>query len=148
GVRFVDHREAVIEFSRAGPAPARSAGSPDGREIAVAAEAVAEPRRTGDAVLAQCLLAVVPFLDHRLADRQTVLADRRAPVGAHADLREAGDVVGDVLGRLARRAVGHHVFAEADPEALVGRHLAAGQDDLQRPALADDARQPHRAAVD
>ena len=83
-------------------------------------------------------------LAHRLAPR----AVGREAVGAHALLREAGDLLRHRLGRLARLAVGHDLLAQADAVALLGRHLAARHDDLQRLAHADQARQAHRAAVD
>jgi hypothetical protein len=111
-------------------------------------EALLEASGALDPVLHQGLAAVVPLLDQRLANRQAVLADGRAAVGAHAGLGEARDLLGQRLGLVARLALRHHVFAQADGEAFLRRHLAPGQDDLQRPALADDARQAHRAAVD
>ena len=56
-------------------------------EVAVAAEAVLEAGRAGDAVLDQRAAAVVPFLNQRLAHGQAVAPDRRAPIRAHATTR-------------------------------------------------------------
>src|SRR5262249_52286307 len=84
---------------------------------------------------------VVPLLDQRLAHAEPVTADSGAPIGAHANLREAGDVAGQLLRFLTRAALLREVFAQADLHALLRRHFSAGENDLQRATQADDARQ-------
>src|SRR5262249_30080346 len=129
-------------------APERPRRSRDLREIAVPAESVLEPSRARDAIFDERLAAVVPFLNQRLAHRQAVALDRRAAIGAHAHLREAGDLMRQLLGLLPRAALRREVFAQADIQALLGRHLAPGENDLERAPLPDDTRQTHRSAVD
>jgi hypothetical protein len=72
------------------------------------------------------------------------MAERRS---AHANLREAGDLAGELLRLRTGAALGGDVFAQADGQALLGRHFSPGENDLERPALADDSRQPHGSAV-
>src|SRR5208282_2913336 len=88
------------------------------------------------------------FLAQRLIEREPVLPTGRGAVRAHAGLREAGDLMGERFRLCARPAVRDDVLAEPDTQGLLGRDLAPGQDDLERPPQADEARQAHRAAVD
>ena len=118
------------------------------RKIAVAAQTVLESLGTGDAVVNQRFAAVVPLLDEGVANGQALAPDRRAPVRADAHRREGGDVVRQFLRLRADLAIRHDIFAEADPETLLRGNLATSQDDLERTTLADDAREPHGAAVD
>src|SRR5262249_24751948 len=122
--------------------------SPNFREVAVPAEARLKAARTRDAVRDQRFAPVVPLLDQRLAHAEPVTADSGAPIGAHANLREAGDVAGQLLRFLTRAALLREVFAQADLHALLRRHFSAGENDLQRATQADDARQTHGASVD
>ena len=74
----------------------------------------------------------------------------RAPRGGRCAglLRESGDLARPVRARV-RRAPGRDDLGEqADRQRLAGVDRAAGQDQVQRPAGADHARQPLRAAVD
>ena len=96
-------------------------------EIAVPAEAVLEAGGAGDAIFRQCFTPVVPFLNQRIANREAIAADRGTAIGSDADLRKARDLAGKLFGLLADGAVRHDVFAEADPQALVGRNFAPGQ---------------------
>src|SRR5262245_29114245 len=74
--------------------------------------------------------------------------DGRAPISTHAHLREACDRACQLLRLLPGATLGREVLAQADAQALLRRHLSPGEDDLEGAALADEARQPHRAAVD
>src|SRR6476661_3965718 len=127
--------------------PAKS-HSADFSEVAVAAETVLEPGGAVDTVDDQRLAAVVPFLNERIAHREAVALDRRPAIGAHASLREAGDLLCQLLRLLPSASDRRDIFAQADAEAFVGRDFAAGENDLECAALADNARQPHGAAVD
>src|SRR5512134_1402719 len=127
-------------------------GSPrtliDFAEIAVPAEAVLEAGGAGDAIFRQGFAPIVPFLNQRSANGEPMAADGGTTIGTDADLRKARDLAGEPLGFFADGAVRHDVFAEPDAEALIGRNLAASQNDFERPTYSDDARQPHRPAVD
>src|ERR1700756_3052525 len=127
--------------------PAKS-HSADFSEVAVAAETVLEPGGAVDTVDDQRLAAVVPFLNERIAHRKAVALDRRAAIGAHASLREAGDLLRQLLRLLPSASFGRNIFAKADAQAFVGRDFAAGENDFECPTLADNARQPHGATVD
>ena len=76
------------------------------------------------------------------------LGQRRRPVRAQARLRERGQLRGQLLGRRPRLAGRHHPVREPDRQRLVRLDRAAGEDQVQRPALPDQPRQPHGAAVD
>src|ERR1700755_3048363 len=116
--------------------------------VAVAAETVLEPGGAVYTVDDQLLAAVVPFLNERIAHRKAVALDRRAAIGAHASLREAGDLLRQLLGLLPSASVRRDIFAQADAQAFVGRDFAAGENDFECATLADNARQPHGATVD
>ena len=79
---------------------------------------------------------------------QPLLQENRAAVGAHAALRKTCDLVRQRLGGRAASPSRHDTLAQADAKAFIRRDLAAGEDDVERPAPPDDARQPHRTAVD
>src|SRR5437660_699335 len=83
------------------------------------------------------LAPVVPFLDQALADGQTMALDGGAPVGANADLRKARDLLRKRLCFGAGSPLRGHVFAQANGHALLGRHFASRQDNLERAALSD-----------
>src|SRR5512132_4413070 len=113
-------------------------GSPcaliDSAEIAVPAEAALEARGAGDAVFRQGFTPIVPFLNQRIANGEAMAADGGTTIGADADRRKTRDLAGKPLGFFTNGAVGHDVFAEPDAEALIGRNLAASQDDFERPS--------------
>ena len=48
----------------------------------------------------------------------------------------------------AHFTIRHEIFAEPDSETFLCWNLATGQNDLERPALTDDAGQTHRSAID
>lgn len=74
----------------------------------------------------------------------------RAPCGDRPARRpaESARSPGHRLGRLPRLAMRHQLLAHADAQRLLGRHLAAGEDDLHRAALSHQPRQTHRAAIE
>src|SRR5262245_30108377 len=122
--------------------------SPDFVEVAVATEAVLEAARARHTVRDQRFAPVVPFLNQRLAHAEPMALDRGASIGAHANLWEACDLPRQLLRLRAGASLGSDVFAQADIQALLRRHLAPRQNDLQRATLADDSRQPHGSPVD
>src|SRR5688500_4750867 len=67
--------------------------------------------------------------------------ERSGAVGEHRVLRESGEALG-VLERAAEVAPGlGHLGEEPDRVRLLGVEDPAGEDDVERPPLADDARQ-------
>src|SRR5262249_2786641 len=114
--------------------------SPNFVEVAVATEAVLEAARARPTAPGQRFAPVVPFLDQHLAPAEPMALDRGASIGAHANLREARDLPRQLLRLCPGAALGSDVFAQADVQALLRRHLASRQDDLQRATLADDSR--------
>ena len=72
----------------------------------------------------------------------------RKPVGLQALLREGGDLPGQGDGFIQCRTVGHHPVGQADLQGFIGRHRPAGQNHIHGPAVADQSRQTHGAAVD
>src|SRR5207249_6688846 len=116
-------------------------GRSDVAEVTMPALARSEARGTRGAVRLEGGKAVVPLLAHRLAERQALLHISRAPIGAHAGLRKARDLVRHGLGESPRLAIGNYMLAGADAQRLVRGHLAPGEDDLHRASHAHDARQ-------
>src|SRR3982751_1079979 len=106
------------------------------------AEPAAETAGPRHAVRDQRFAAVIPFLNQRLADAEAMALDGGAPVGADADLRKPRDLLGERLRLGAGSALGGQIFAQADRQAFLGRHLAPRQNDFERAALPDNARQP------
>ncbi|MNR19339.1 hypothetical protein D3C85_1361260 [compost metagenome] len=56
--------------------------------------------------------------------------------------------MGQLFGHGAGFALGRHAVGQAHGQRLLGLDRAAGEDQVQRPTLADDARQAYGAAVD
>ena len=54
----------------------------------MAAKAVLEATRTGNAIFNQRFAPIIPLLNQRLAYAQSMTFDGRASVGTHANLRE------------------------------------------------------------
>src|SRR5262245_52779805 len=73
--------------------------------IAMASLARVETARAADPLRGHAGDAGPPFRLERLADRQAVLTVDRHAVRAHAALREASDLAGQLLGRRARLTV-------------------------------------------
>src|SRR6185369_11313351 len=118
------------------------------RKVAVSTETVLEARGSGNAVFDQGFASVVPLLDQRIANRKPMTLDRRATVGAHADLRESRNLLRQFFRLCACTSFGSHVFAKTNVQTFFRRHLPSGQNDFQCAPLADDARQAHRSAID
>src|SRR5260370_22102609 len=135
-------------FSPDGYGPAVATASPNFVEVAVPTQPGFEGARSGNAVRDQRFAPVIPFLNQRLAHAKPMAPDGGAPIGAHANLREAGDFARELLRLRTGAALGGDVFAQADGQALFCRHFSPGENDFERPALADDSRQPHGSAVD
>src|SRR5215218_4064146 len=72
----------------------------------------------------------------------------RAAIGAHAALRKPGDLMRERLSRGAALAIRHHTLAQTDTMAFIRHHLASCEDEIQRGAASDNARQPHGAPID
>src|SRR6266436_1541902 len=117
-------------------------------KIAVPAEATAEAGRACNAVFDQGLAAVVPFLNQSLAYAKPMALDGRPAVGANANLRKARDLLCHCLRLRACSSLRGEVFAQADRQALLGRHLASGKNNFERAALPHNARQSHRTSID
>src|SRR5436190_17346468 len=136
---------------RAGMAkPARIAGLSQRSnlgEIAVAALALRKARGTRRAFLLEDPARAGPFGAQAFPLGEALLQQHRTAIGAQAGLREARDLMRKRLGDFARLAGLRQALAKADAEAFVGGHLAAGQNNVERPGAADDPRQAHRAAV-
>src|SRR6185436_9234425 len=118
------------------------------REVTVPTETILEAGSSGNAVFDQGFASVVPLLDQRIANRKPVTLDRRAAVSAYADLRETGNLLRQFFRLCACTSFGGHVFAETNVQTFFRRHLPPGQNNFQCAALANDARQAHRSAID
>src|SRR5262245_49473188 len=116
-------------------------------EVSMPSKAAGKASRSLDPIDFQRLAAVVPFLDQGLAHAEAMAFDRRPPIGPHADLGKAGDLLGKFLRLGAGAALGGEVFTQAERQALVRRHLAPGEDDFQGATQTDDARQAHGSAI-
>ena len=68
----------------------------------MAAEAVLEAGCARYAIRDQRLTSIVPFLDQRVAHAEALALDGRTAIGTRANLREARDLLGDILGFLPR----------------------------------------------
>src|ERR1043166_6791145 len=99
-----------------------------------------EARGTGSALTLDHAGRARPFGAQAVHLRNPLLQEHRAAVGPHAALREACDLVGQLFGGGAAFAVGHDALAKADAMALLRRHLAPGEDDVERRAASHDAR--------
>src|SRR5262249_51425256 len=122
--------------------------SPNSVEVPVTTEAVLEAARARHTVRDERFAPVVPFLDRRLAHPEAVALDGGASIGAPANPREARDLPRPLLPPRAGAPPRSDVFAQAHVQALLRRHLASRQDDLQRTTQPDDPRQPHGSPVD
>ena len=67
---------------------------------------------------------------------------------AQAELRERGDVVGELQGAGQGGFIRGQIIGETYGMGLVGADFASGQDHVHRARGSDEARQAHRAAVD
>jgi hypothetical protein len=105
-------------------------------------------RRAGASLGGDHAGTVLIFEPQRVAFALAFLQLNRAAVGAQADLRQARELLREVLRHKARLPVGRQPLAQSDAVALVRGDLAAGQNDVAGAALADEAGQAHRAAVD
>ena len=106
-----------LAHARGGPRqPSANAG-----KIAVASKAALEAARTCHPVRLQGFTPIVPLLDQRFAHTEPMAFNRRAPIGAHADLREAGDLVRQLLRLGARSALGGEIFAQAYVDSIPRR---------------------------
>ena len=92
-----------------------------------------EAARTPHRLRAHDGKAAGEFLAQRLVERESVLPIGRGAVRGETGLREAGDVMGERFRLGARRTVRDDVLAKPDTQGLLGRDLAPGQDDLERP---------------
>jgi len=92
--------------------------------------------------------AVTDLVDARLGLGQVPLLDGRQPVVAQADLGEGGELVGEDEGPGERPAGLGDAVDEAHRPRLVGADAPSGEDQVHRPAVADEAGQPDRAEVD
>src|SRR4051794_27113405 len=81
-----------------------------------------------------------------LVERQAVRGQRRAAVGEHRLLRERGERLGILERAVQRPAV--DLGDQAHPVGLARLDHPAGEDEVERSAEADDARQALGAAVD
>src|SRR4051794_13406359 len=84
----------------------------------------------------------------RVVQRQAEALDRRAAVGEHRLLREAGEGLGDLERALEMAAVADDFGDDAPVECLGRVDDAPAEDQVEPAAEADDARQALRAAVD
>src|SRR5262249_59818813 len=66
-------------------------------EVSMPSKAAGKASRSLDPIDFQRLAAVVPFLDQGLAHAEAMAFDRRPPIGPHADLGKAGDLLGKFL---------------------------------------------------
>ena len=107
------------------------------------AKPVLETARSGDTVFDQRFASVIPFLDKRLAHGKAMALDGGAPVGAHADLWKAGDLLRKFFCLCASASLGSDVFAQTNIQAFFCWYFSPGEDDFQGAALADDTGQPH-----
>src|SRR6266540_3024355 len=70
------------------------------------------------------------------------------PIGPQARLRVRCELPRQLLGGRARGAVGDDAVREPDREGLLGADRTPGQDEVESPGEAEEARQQHGAAVD
>ena len=92
--------------------------------------------------------AAAGFLLERIVDVAAPAGIGAGAVGAHAGLREAGDLLRQRDGGGARFAGFHQAVGEAPLQRLLRIDGAAGEDHVHGAALADDAGQAKRAAID
>src|SRR6266567_3537006 len=117
-------------------------------KVTVAAETILESRGARGAVFDQRFAAVVPLLYQCIANREALAFDCGAPIYPHAHGRKACNVLGQLFRLCAYFTIRHEIFAEPDSETFLCWNLATGQNDFERPALADDAGQTDSSAID
>src|SRR5262249_52707581 len=113
----------------------------DRLEITVPSQPALEAASASYAVRDQGLAAIVPFLNQGVAHSKPMALDGGAPVCPNAHLRKARNFVRALLRLGASASLGSDVFAQADTQTFLRRHLSSGEDDLQSASLADDPRQ-------
>ena len=116
---------------------------------AVPAGAALEARRAGGCLAAgERLEPPRDLVGDRLRPAQVPLLDCGHAVVAHRRLRKGAEGPGKRQGAGERLAILGHLVDKADAQRLLGADGATGQDQLERAAVADDARQTDRAEVD
>src|SRR5947207_8295944 len=116
-------------------------------EFTMAALAGGETHGTGCTLALHHAGRARPFGTQSVHLEKALLQKHRAAVGAHTALRKARDLVCKCLRGSAALSIGHQALTQTDALAFVRRHLAPGEDDVERRAPPDHARQPHRPAV-
>src|SRR5262245_8749567 len=109
-------------------------------EIAVAAFALRKARGARGAFALEHRRGAGPFRAQGFALGPPFLQPHRAPVGTQPRLRESRDLVRQRLRDLARLSARGEPLAQTDAQAFLRRHLAAGENDVERAAAPDDAR--------
>src|SRR5690606_24800018 len=85
--------------------------------------------------------STLPLAGERLRQVERPLPDGRDAVGAQAGLREPRQLGGERKRSIERLAVVAEPVGEANGKTFLRVHLAAGEDQVHRTAVADDARQ-------
>ena len=131
-----------------------SAGEPRRRSVwrrgAVPAGALREPDGALERLARGQRGLRVPELDaHRVVERVSPLLVRREPVLAQADAAGARRARARACERGVERAARFgQAVGEAHAQRFVAADTASGEDEIERVRVADQAREPHRAAVD
>ena len=81
--------------------------------------------------------AVAQLVGHRVLLGHPLLLEEGEPVLAQAGLGQLRELVGELLGPRSRLAGRHDAVHEADALRLLGVDLTPGEDQVQRPAGAD-----------
>src|SRR5437660_1428383 len=123
--------------------------APTLRERAVAAHSAGEPRCPLRRLARPESVDPVAVLGHqRGLERQRPLLVRRQAIAAQAVLREGGQLAGQLQRRLPRLARLHRAVGQPHGQRLLPADRPPRQDQVQGPALADEPREAHGAAVD
>jgi hypothetical protein len=84
----------------------------------------------------------------RLVQAERPLRQHASTVGSECALRKLRELASELLPGLESAPGFDKPVDEADLQCFHRRDRAAGEDEVERPALADHARQPDRAHVD
>src|SRR5262245_48617223 len=91
GFHQVRRRHAIVRQRHLARAADHSANP---IEVPVPSKPAGKASRSLHPIGFEGLAAVVPFLDQGFAHAEAMAFNRRTPIGPHADLREAGDLLG------------------------------------------------------
>ena len=99
-----------------------------------------EARCTGDTLAFDDGYACRPLRAERVAEGKVESRVHRRTVGEHAFERELRDLLCEFTRSVQRLAMRHNPIGQPDRQGFLGVDRSSGEDEVERPTEADDAR--------